>query len=440
MAINNMERPGQRGDDYPSECGREVQVENTADFFNCIALGQEGLVRDFIEQDSEMSNKSNKHGETALIAAVRAGNPAIVRDLLWNGAKVDTLGYYSQEGRNDRALRTPLQVAAAEGKLYMIRILRENRADVFLAAPDGVNALQLATSNGHESVVDHIRSAYASTFGSPPVASGGLTPDTLTETAEVCSVGCQKSAERDQARHTRTRNEKSSVCITWTIPKFTLQKTSKTIISAISNVLVDRPKETRLCRKDVELWCQEQIQEFPTRLKRGIHLADRGSKEAAELVTKTPERSWQLVKRTPNAIWTIMLYIGMALHKLGKIAPHLLKLMTNTVKTIAKAVVGVFQAATLHGIKSGFSSILQTAFTKVTTTLSWFITGLRQASCAMLQTVMGSLKRVIIIFAALTLGICILFSKRTWGVLQASGKLAKKGVQEILESMGPKTM
>ncbi|UKZ93091.1 uncharacterized protein TrAFT101_008021 [Trichoderma asperellum] len=175
---------------YPDEHDHyhAVQMANTADFFNSIALGQESLVRDFIIQDSEILNMPNEHGETPLIVAVRADKPAIVRDLLWNGAKVDALGCYCQEGQNTPALRTPLQVAAAEDKLHMIRILRENRADVFFTAPDGVNALQLATSNGHESITDHIRSAYISAIA--------LVPEAQKETAklkrgleEILSIG-----------------------------------------------------------------------------------------------------------------------------------------------------------------------------------------------------------------------------------------------------------
>ncbi|KAH8126887.1 hypothetical protein FP744_10001084 [Trichoderma asperellum] len=427
MAIDNMERHGQRSDDYPSGHGRPVQAANIADFFNSIALGQEGVVRDFIEQDPEISNTPNEHGETPLIAAVRADKPGIVRDLLWNGAKVDAMGYYCQEGQTARAWRTPLQVAAAEGKLHMIRILRENRADVFFAAPGDVNALQLATSNGHESVVEHIRSAYASIRG-PQVTPDGVASDGLTDAAEICPKDCQRSAEGDQARHTRIRNEKSFGCITWGIPKSILHKASKTIVSALSNVLADRPEETQLCRKNVEWWCQEHFQVLPACVKRGIDLVDRGVKEAAGLVTKTPERTWQLAKRIPNAMWTIVLYIGMVLRKLGNIAPRLLKQMTAIVQTITKAVASIFQAATLRGIKSCFSSILQTVSTEVTKSLSWLITGLKQTNRAILPTVTGSLKKVIIIFAALTLGICILFSKRTWGLLQGSGKLAKKGV------------
>lgn len=425
MAIHNMERHSQRGDDYPSERGCAVQVENTADFFKSIALGQESLAKDFIEQDSDASNTPNEHGETPLIAAIHADYPAIVRDLLWNGAKVDALGYYSQEGQNNRALRTPLQVAAAEGKLHMIRILRENRADVFYTAPDGVTALQLATDNGHEAVVAHIRNAYAR---SPPVA-----PARHQRT----------SGERHRDCCPRGHNEKSPECITWAtwaIPKFIIDNTPKTIITAISNVLGDEPPKNLLYCNRVESWCQEQIREFPTRVKRGVDLADHGIKEVAGFVTKTPERTWRLMKRTPNAMWTIMLYIGMGLLKLGRIAPYLVKQMTSIVQTIVKTVASIFQAITLRGIKSGFRAILQTVFAKVLKDLSWFVTGMRRASGAILQTTVGSLKKVVITFAALTLGICILFSKQTWGLLQAPRKLAKKGVQEILESMGLKTM
>jgi hypothetical protein len=435
MAIDNAERNGQRGDNYTCEFGHEVETNSTADFFNSIALGQENLVRDFIEQYPEISNTPNEHGETPLIAAVRADKPTIVRDLLWNGAKVDTLAKYSRQDQSGQAWRTALQVAAAEGKLHMIRILRENRANVFLIAPDGVTALQLARSKKHESVVEHIQKAYASIIGSSLVAQSGLKPNGLTDAADP--VGCQRPVKLVPAQCVQ-KHKKSSI-ITWAVPKFVLDKTPTTVISAI-NVLADKPQETRLLRRNVKLWCQEQIQKFPTRGQKGIDLADRGTKGAVELVMKTPEGALTVMKRTPNAIWTIMLYIGMALCKLGDIAPFLFKQLKSVAQTIAKAVASIPQAVTLHGIQQGFNAVLQTVITEISKHLAALVAEVKQTYQAMLQAIVGSLKKIIIIFAALTLGICILFSKRAWGLLQAPAKLAKKGMQELLERMGPKIM
>lgn len=410
MTIDNAERHGQRGDDYTHAFSHAVQTNTTANFFTAIALGEESVAKNFIEQYPEISNMLNEHGETPLIAAVHADKPVIVRDLLWNGAKVDALANYLQEGQRRPALRTALQVAATECKLHMIRILRENRADVFVYAPDGANALQLAASNGHQSVVEHIQRAYAGTIGRSPVTSGGPTSDDI-------------------------RSEKNLDCLSWAIPQFILDRTPPTVISAINNVLVDKPKEARLLRKNVRLWCQEQIQDLPTRVQQGMDLADRRIKEAAGLATKTPVSTRQLMKRAPNGIWTVMLYIGTVLHKLGIIAPELLKQMTSIVQAIAKAIASI-QAATLYSIKTVLSTI-HSVLTEVSKGLLALIARMKQASSAMLQSGMGSLKKVTMIFAALALGICILFSKRARGLLQAPGKLAKKGVRDMLGLMGP---
>ncbi|KAM0454835.1 hypothetical protein ACHAPV_008208 [Trichoderma viride] len=437
MAIDNAERYGQRADNYLSEAGLAVQTNTTADFFDAIALGQESLIREFIEQHPEISNTPNDHGETPLIAAVRADKPEIVRDLLWNGAKVNALAYCSHQGQSSPASRTALQVAAAEGKLHMIRILRENRADVFLNAPDGVNALQLAAGNGHKSVVEHIQKAYAGAIGRPRVALGGSTPDDLTVTTKIHPVHRQEPVKHLSAQCVQKRNEKNLDCIAWAIPKFILDKTPATVISAITSV-VDKPNEVRLLRKNVKKWCQEQIQEFPARVQKGKDLVDRATNEALWLATKTPETTWQLMKRAPNAIWTIMLYIGTVLRKLGSLAPDLLKQMTAIVQAIAKAIATI-QAATLYNIKNVLTTI-HSVFTEVSKGLLALVAQLRQTSCAMLQSGMGSLNKVIMIFAALALGICILFSKRARGLLQAPGNLAKKGVKEMLGLMIPKVM
>lgn len=437
MAIDNVERHGQRGDDYSCDLG-DVQTNTTADFFAAIALGQESLVRNFIEQYPEISDTPNAHGETPLIAAVRADKPVIVRDLLWNGAKVNAFANYFQQGQSSPTLRTALQVAAAEGKLHMIRILRENRADVFLNAPDDVNALQLTAGNGHQSVVEHIQKAYAGAIGRSRVAPGGSTPDDRANTPDIPPVERQEPVRHVSAQCFQTRNEKNLDCITWAIPKFILDKTPPTVISAITNVLVDKPKETRLLRKNVKLWCQEQIRDFPARVQKGRNLVDRETKDALGLVTKTPEGTWQLLKRAPNALWTIMLYIGTMLRKLGIVAPDLLEQMTAIVQAIAKAIASI-RAATLYSIKTVLSSI-HSVLTEIPKRLVALVAQLKQASCAILQAGMGSLNKVIMIFAALALGVCILFSKRAWGLLRAPGNIAKKGVRDMLGLMGPKIM
>ncbi|KAL7897358.1 hypothetical protein HDV63DRAFT_262168 [Trichoderma sp. SZMC 28014] len=434
MTIDNAERPGQRGVDYVVHSSLAVQTDTAADFtaadlFNAIALGQEDIVRNFVEKYPETSNTPNEHGETPLIAAVRVNEPEIVRHLLWNGAKVDVLGNYSQGGQSCEIMRTALQVAAAEGKLDIIRILRENRADVFLYAPDGANALQLAAANNHQSVVEHIQKAYAGNIGRSLVTRSDSKLDDHTDITEVHPVPAQRVQER---------NERNLDCITWAIPKFILDKTPTTVISAINNVLVDRPKEVRLLRKNVKAWCQEQIQDFPARLQKGLDLVDRETKDALGLATKIPERTGQLMKRAPNAFWTIMMYIGTLFSKIGSIAPYLLKQITAIVQTIAKAMATV-QAATISSIK-GIMSSIRSVFTQVFKGLLALVARLKQAKCAMLETGMSSLNKIIMIFAALALGLCILFSKRTGGLLQAPANLAKKGVQEMLGLMGPKMM
>lgn len=435
MTIDNAERHGQRGDDYTHAFSHAVQTNTTANFFTAIALGEESVAKNFIEQYPEISDMPNEHGETPLIAAVHADKPVIVRDLLWNGAKVDALANYLQEGQRRPALRTALQVAATEGKLHMIRILRENRADVFVYAPDGANALQLAAGNGHQSVVEHIQRAYAGTIGRSPVTSSGPTPVDVADTSDNPPVDCQEPAKRVSTQCLQRRSEKNLDCISWAIPQFIIDRTPPTVISAINNVLVDKPKEARLLRKNVRLWCQEQIQDLPTRVQQGMDLADRRIKEAAGLATKTPVSTRQLMKRAPNGIWTVMLYIGTVLHKLGIIAPELLKQMTSIVQAIAKAIANI-QAATLYSIKTVLSTI-HSVLTEVSKGLLALIARMKQASSAMLQSGMGSLKKVTMIFAALALGICILFSKRARGLLQAPGKLAKKGVRDMLGLMGP---
>ncbi|KAK1246322.1 hypothetical protein MKX08_000124 [Trichoderma sp. CBMAI-0020] len=436
MAIDNVERHGQRGD-YSCDLAHAVQTTATTDFFDAIAHGEEGRVRNFIEQCPEICDAPNEHGETPLIAAVRADKPVIVRDLLWNGAKVNALANYTQQGQNSPASRTALQVAAAEGKLHMIRILRENRADVFLNAPDEVNALQLAAGNGHQSVVEHIQRAYAGAIRRSPVAPADSTPDDLANT-KIHPVDRQEPVKHVSAQCVQMRNGKNSEFIIWAVRRFVLDKTPPTVISAKKNVLEDKPKGTSLFGENMKLWCQGQIKKLPTGVQKGIDLVDRGTRDALGLVTKAPAGTLQLMKRAPNALWTIMLCIGTMLRKLGLVAPYLLGQMTAVVQAIAKAIASI-RAATLYSIKTVLSTI-HSVFKEIPKMLVALVARLRQTSCAMLQAGIGSLNKVVMIFAALALGVCILFSKRAWGVLRAPTEIAKKGVREMLGLMGPRKM
>ncbi|KAK5999249.1 Ankyrin-3 [Cladobotryum mycophilum] len=130
--------------------------ELVVSFFECITNKRPGAVYAFVMRGPVTANTPNFEGETPLLAAVRAGDETMVRSLVALGAKVDGTGDCNTGDGGDPVNRTPLQLAAAEGKFDLVKILMELGANDSLITPDGQIALRLAAENGHRDIVDFL--------------------------------------------------------------------------------------------------------------------------------------------------------------------------------------------------------------------------------------------------------------------------------------------
>jgi hypothetical protein len=423
-----MKNPSQPGEDYPVGRGRATHQENTANLFNYINLGHIDLVTNFVSQNPVSPNMPNEQGETPLIAAIHADKPEIVLMLLRSKAAVDRYGLCSEEGQNTQVQRTPLQVAATEGKLEIVKILRENRADVSCVAPDGATAFQLATKNNHQEVINCLKIGYNTALdGShqPPIKNPPARRDVQNATND----------EQTQPLRRILRSFGSILkYIAWIIPKFLFYTLPTYVIFTIpKHILTTIPTEIWAC-------CQRQIHKLPNPVKRAADLADRGIKKAAKVIIKTPAKTWQIMKRIPSAVWTIMLCIGVRLGKLGKAGLHIVKRMVSFVQTIISTVASFFRATTLHDITDGFRAILRAILIDVPKAISWFAVAFGKTSGVVLQTILGALGKIVVFFAALMLGLLLWFPRKIWGLLQACGTSVGKGVEEILMLLNPKRM
>ncbi|CRK48220.1 hypothetical protein BN1723_007905 [Verticillium longisporum] len=135
-------------------------------FFTAIASRQDDVVRLFITRGLVSPDVPSVTGETPLLAAVRAGDGTTLCALVELGATVDAYGSTHEtdvhDPRRRRATdaptrRTPLQYAAALGRLPLVKLLREDfGADDALVAPDGEIALRLAARGRHRDVVAYL--------------------------------------------------------------------------------------------------------------------------------------------------------------------------------------------------------------------------------------------------------------------------------------------
>ncbi|KAI0535446.1 hypothetical protein GGR58DRAFT_441380 [Xylaria digitata] len=111
---------------------------------------------------------AHEDGLTPLLAAIKTGDIAAVRHLLEAGADpneygvVGVMGVPGWRGRirgppPSKIYRTPLQLAAAQGNLPIVKLLMETyHADDSPVAPDGELALRLASENGHGEIVAYL--------------------------------------------------------------------------------------------------------------------------------------------------------------------------------------------------------------------------------------------------------------------------------------------
>lgn len=148
------EKPSSSSHDLKRQQDEEACRNNpelVASFFECIASKRPGAVYALIMRGPVCANTPNSSThETPLIAAVCADDATMVRNLVSLGADVNCYGVYN------KVERTPLQLAASQGKIDIVKILVESGADDSLVASDGAVAVRLAEENGHQDVVDFL--------------------------------------------------------------------------------------------------------------------------------------------------------------------------------------------------------------------------------------------------------------------------------------------
>ncbi|OPB40539.1 hypothetical protein A0O28_0006180 [Trichoderma guizhouense] len=396
--------------------------EIVANFFHYIAEKQVDVVSNIIANGFVSPDTPNDRGETPLITAVSNNDAAMVRLLVSLGATIDGYGSYShvEEDHWTKVQRTPLQVAATEGKLGIVRILRELGADDSLIAPDGAMALRLAAENGHREVVDLL-----------PTRRGGAWKR-------------WKVTHEKQMRRLRGILEKiGSVFkfLFWTVPKFLLWTVPKHIITTVPKaIFVTMPKEIWQRRHKVAPWCKRQITKFPSRVKKAAKLAGEGMKGAGKAIQKVPGKIWQILKRIPGALWTIISWIGEGLGKVGTAAFNILKRVASLIHTTIQAVVGFFRAITLQDIANGFRAILRAIFIDFPKAAAYFATTFGKTSLKVLGYVLGSFGKAIFYAFALVFLLLRWLPTKIWQMLVACGVSIGKGVEELLVWINPKRM
>ncbi|KAL7914234.1 hypothetical protein GGI35DRAFT_238030 [Trichoderma velutinum] len=408
--------------DVTAERSDATNQEIVANFFHYIAQKQVDVVSDIIANGFVSPDTPNDQGETPLIVAISNNDAAMVRLLVSLGATVDGYGSYSHhDGENQtKVQRTPLQVAAAEGKLGIVKILRELGADDSHIAPDGAMALRLAAENGHREIVEYL-----------PTQRGGAWKR-------------WKVTHEKQMRRIRRILEKIGSVFKfffWTVPKFLLWTVPKKIITTVpKTIFVTIPKEIWERRHKVMPWCKRQITKFPGRMKKAAKFAGQEMKEAGKAIQKMPGKVWQILKRIPGALYIILSWMGKGLGKIGTAAFNVLKRVASMVHTTIQAVVSFFRAITLQDIANSLRAILRAIFIDLPKAAAYFVTTFGKTSLKVLGAVLGSFGKGIFYTLALVVFLLRWLPTKIWQLLVACGVSIGKGVEELLVWINPKRM
>ncbi|KAL7809521.1 ankyrin repeat-containing domain protein [Trichoderma gracile] len=411
--------------DYkPNERRYQNKSPNQSDdieyLFKLIANKQLDQVSKIIAAGHLSPDMPNNPGATLLIIAVTNNDAAMIRTLVSLGATLDGYGSYSDDNLTTTAQRTPLQVAAAQGKLGIVKILRGLGADDSLVAPDGAIALRLAAENGHREVVEYL-----------PARRGGAWKRWRT------------AHDKQMQRVRRILEKIGSVFrfFVWTMPKYLFWRIPKYVVTTVPKaVFVTLPKEIWGRRHQVGPWCKRQIYKVPSRLKKVANHTQEGMKEAGKAIKKTPGKIWEVLKRVPGALRLTLSWIGRGLGNVGNAAFNVLKRLVSLFHTMLMASIGFFRAVTLRDVANGFRAVFRAIFIDLPKVSAWFVTTVGKTAYEVLKTVLGTLGKVIFYAVALIIRLFCWLPQKTWDMLLACGNSMGKGLEEILVCVDPKRL
>ncbi|ROT41988.1 hypothetical protein SODALDRAFT_318766 [Sodiomyces alkalinus F11] len=337
--IESYPSPMSHQDESGVEFPRRVEAHELASaivtsFFHAITTRHEDVVRDFVSRGLVSPDVTTLAGETPLLAAVRAGDGTTLRALVALGATVD--GYGTVPSSSSSSLlssplppqygrrRTPLQLAAALGRLPLVKQLREEHgADDALIAADGELALRLAARNGHRDVVAYL-----------PLRRGGAWK--RWKTAHEAEMRRIRSVARGIVAVLRF--------VLWTVPRA---------------VVWSFPKYVWEERHYVTKWCARQARAFPGRVKRVAKALPGASARLGRATWRAVKR---VVKATPKVAKAVLSWIWDGIKAVGGAVAEVVKRIVAVLHTALVAVFEFFRTITLQDVINGCKAVGQAVF------------------------------------------------------------------------------
>ena len=407
-----------------------LQIEIVDSFFSSITKGRDDVVADFIARGYVSPDTTDSHGETPLLAAVRVNNLPMISKLVSLGATVDGYGrtklvvngvaresiYQSQWP--EQPLRTPLQYAAQEGKLALVKVFMEDYgADDALVAPDGALALRLAAMNGHREIVEYL-----------PVRRGGAWKRWKTAHAKEMKI----------VKRALHKIKEFILVFVWHIPKFlvwTVPKETGKSIRKSCKWAWDR-------RNQFGGWCKRQVTEFPGRVKRATtKLAKKVwsiIKDIPKIIKAILKGIWQFIKGIPKILKIIAEWIGHGIKSFGMAIWNVIVKFVSFLHTIFSAIVSFFKRITLKDIWNGFVYVLRAIFVETPKAIGKFIVKTGEVIYDVLEGTLGCVGICIYYLAMGIIWLVKYIPTKLWQIIAAMGRSMGRGYEETMAYFNPK--
>ncbi|CAH0055355.1 unnamed protein product [Clonostachys solani] len=405
----------EQADDAANQDARTLERDIVLAFFTAIRSGHNDLVSQFVSRGLVSPDVTNSGGETPLLAAVCGGNPPMISTLVALGASVNAYGtsYSVDSGRRHRRLRrTPLQLAAQQGRLALVKVLVEDYgADDGLVAPDGYIALRLAAKNGHREIVEYL-----------PARRAG--------------VGLRfKTIVRDEWEVVLSILKKLGHVVkffVWRVPFFLLYTAPRGLC-----------KSAWRRRHRFGAWCKRAAKgviKLPSRILKFLREVLKALKRTPEFVKRLAQAALKFLKAIPGVVKSVLLWVGGGLKTAGKAVLHIFALCASLIHTAVLSVLSFFRGITPKDVWDGICYLVKAIFVEAPLALIKFLGTFGEMSYKVLAALFGVLGKVLWYIAQAILYVITWTPKQLWRCVKAFGRLNRKGFNEIMALIDPKRM
>ncbi|CCC08630.1 hypothetical protein SMACR_05984 [Sordaria macrospora] len=427
---------------------RNLQCKLIRIFFNAIRTNKTDLVTKLITTGFVSPDVPNEYGLTPLLAAVEAGDGAMVCALLNIGADVNAFGtptkrseaYYrysssSSSKRKKRGTdankkrkqlppdaRTPLMTASATGKLALAKLLLQDfHADDALIAGDGQLALRLAADNGHMEIVDLLPSRRGGEFR-------------RWRTHHAGAIRRIKRAGGGIFAFFAFFVYYIPAALLWSLPKHVV------VLPSVKLAKWSWRNKARFGG-----WCERQLKKFPDRAKRGVKAAGRAVKAlkhvpkgVARFVKALAKGLWWVIRRIPGAMKVMCLWIWESLKKVGMATGFVFLKVVSALHTAVMALLSFFRSITLKDVGNAIAVAVKALFVDLPRAVWSGMRAFGKASYKALGYMLGLLGKIIWWIMRALFEIPVFLPKQLWKILAAIGSSMSKGYHEILVWLNPK--